>query len=154
LRDPPAPDPDEDGCSSPDAGWIVYGLPRDDEYATGVNAKLVRGMWGTFANDRLKPPGYEKGHIPRLARGHLLDRQLGGSGDTLANLVTEYQSMNQGPMRRIEDRIRSAMESCEVVNFSAIPNYHTAGPLPVKSVTVTAVGNRGLYIHEPVPNVP
>jgi len=152
-QDIPALDTDEDGCTSPDVGWIVYGEPRDRDYAVGVDAKLVKGMWGTPANPAIVPPGYLPNQRPRLARGHLLARQLGGSGDTIANLVTLYQSMNQGPLLRDEDVIRAAIDSCEVVNVSSIPNYQGSGSFPVKSVTITAIGNCGFFLQDTTPNL-
>ena len=115
----------------------------------------MMGTMGTPANRALIPPGYVFPNDPPLARGHLLGKQLGGSGDTLANLVTLYQSMNQGPMLTVENSIRRAVEACEVVNFSSIPVYQGVGALPVKSISIIAIGSRGFsYLGPPLLNVP
>jgi hypothetical protein len=39
-------------------------------------------------------------------------------------------------------------------HYSVVPIYEGTGDLPVKAVTVTAVGNRGLSIHESILNTP
>ncbi|MFI9832813.1 hypothetical protein ACIHIX_34590 [Streptomyces sp. NPDC051913] len=55
-----------------------------------MNAVITRDMLdeGTHARESLEPPGFLGGDCNQ-ARGHLLARMLGGSGDTLVNTRTK-----------------------------------------------------------------
>lgn len=63
--------------------------------------------------------------------------------------------MNAGPMQAVENSVRRAVEVCEVVNFSSIPIHQGVGALPVKSISIIAIGSRGFSYPGPLlPNVP
>jgi hypothetical protein len=63
----------------------------------------------THANTNIQPPGFITGSGCNRARGHLLGRQLGGSGDDVRNLITIQQRPANTPvMSGIEGRIRKA----------------------------------------------
>jgi hypothetical protein len=92
-----------DGQITAHGGSVVY-RPMDDlGRATGVEGTLSPEMLntGTPANKSLKPPGW-KGHGTKYnqARGHLLARVLGGSGDLPENLVTLEQRWTNSPVMR------------------------------------------------------
>ncbi|MER8002751.1 DUF6531 domain-containing protein [Streptomyces sp. NPDC095613] len=66
-----------------------------------MNAVITRDMLdeGTEARDSLRPPGFLGGNHNQ-ARGHMLARMLGGSGDTLDNLFTITQNPTNSPEMR------------------------------------------------------
>ena len=62
--------------------------------------------------------------------------------------------MNNSPMKRAENAVRRAVESCQIVNYTVIPNYFGTGSLPVTSVSITALGTKGFALDETIPNEP
>ena len=57
-------------------------------------------------------------------------------------------------MRPIENRVAAAARACEVVDYNVTANYGV-GVLPVRSLTISAIGDRGFVIPAiDVPNVP
>ncbi|MEU9858886.1 RHS repeat-associated core domain-containing protein [Streptomyces sp. NPDC047974] len=78
-----------------------------------MNATITRDMLdeGTHASQSLRPPGFMGGD-ENQARGHLLARMLGGSGDTLDNLFTITQNPTNSPvMRDLEQAIYDEVNS-------------------------------------------
>jgi RHS repeat-associated protein/uncharacterized repeat protein (TIGR01451 family) len=153
---PPLP-PGDRGCEDQGPGSIAYFPLRQEggeSFATGVNATIVFAMIGTGtpASQSITPPGFVSG--VGLARGHLLGAQLGGSGSDERNIVTLYQSMNNSPMKRLENQVRRAVEGCQTVNYTVIPNYLGTGSLPVTSVSINAFGDKGFTLAETVLNEP
>ena len=76
-------------------GWIHYGEYDELGRPTAANALIVPSMigTGTSAQQDIRPPGFISGLDPNNhSRGHLIGRQLGGSGDEAKNLVTLYQN--------------------------------------------------------------
>lgn len=121
-------------------GWIEYG-PLSQGRATGANAVIVKSMigTGTVADPSLRPAGFISGQAPYgHARGHLIGRQLGGSGKTMKNLVTLYHNpVNTPYMTRYENIVRRAAEQGSQVRYRAVPNYKSGQEMPV-SVTMEA----------------
>ncbi|MFC5099862.1 polymorphic toxin-type HINT domain-containing protein [Kibdelosporangium philippinense] len=71
--------------------WTTDGSGRP----TTMSATLTKQMIGegTSADSDIRPPGFAGGRpIGDHARGHLLGKQLGGSGDIAENLVTLFQN--------------------------------------------------------------
>lgn len=67
---------------------------------------------GTHARESIIPPGYESGK--GQARGHLLARWLGGSGDIPENLFTITQNPTNSPeMSNFERKIYNAVKEME-----------------------------------------
>lgn len=118
---------------------------NDAGQATGVTATIEPSMLGsgTAVNPKLEPPGWLSGRAPYFdARGHLLARQLGGSGSDPRNLVTLTQrGPNHPKMSQFENKVAGRVRSGEIVEYSATPLYG-AGRAP-SAVLVTAVGSRG-----------
>lgn len=100
---------------------------------------------GSSASSSIKPPGFlggGEGH----ARGHLLGRQLGGSGKDPRNLVTLHQNpVNTPVMSSFERQVRKAVEAGETINYSATPIYKGNQLLP-SGVTLSANGSGGFQL--------
>jgi DNA-entry nuclease len=109
---------------------------------------------GTKASQSIKPPGFEGGGpgSPGHARGHLLGKQLGGSGDDPRNLVTLFQNpVNSPVMRDFETSVRAAVENGEVVKYSSVPIYKGDNLIP-SGVTMSATGSGGFKLDVTVLN--
>ncbi|MGV7963483.1 RHS repeat-associated core domain-containing protein [Photorhabdus tasmaniensis] len=150
------------------ANWIdplgLTGCPNSIKYGeldhlgrpTGVHATLDKGHinTGTHANPDIQPPGFITGKGSNRARGHLLGRQLGGSGDNVRNLVTLQQRPANTPvMSGVEGRIRKALEQGEVVEMSSIPIYKGPSRIPA-GITMKAEGSGGFFEYVTVLNPP
>ncbi|WP_318036715.1 DNA/RNA non-specific endonuclease [Streptomyces chengmaiensis] len=79
---------------------------------------------GTYANNSLRPPGFLGGDYNQ-ARGHMLARMLGGSGDTLDNLFTITQRPTNSPeMRDWEQALYNAVhDDHKIVTYSVYLEY-------------------------------
>ncbi|MFE2595649.1 RHS repeat-associated core domain-containing protein [Streptomyces sp. NPDC059396] len=91
-----------------------------------MNATITRDMLdeGTDARNSLRPPGFLHGDYNQ-ARGHMLARMLGGSGDTLDNLFTITQNPTNSPdMRDLEQSIYNAVSvDGETVTYNVYLEY-------------------------------
>lgn len=103
---------------------------------------------GSAASSSITPPGFAGGGKGGAghARGHLLGKQLGGSGKDPRNLVTLYQNpVNSPVMRDFETSVRRVVEKGQTVNYSATPVYKGEELIP-SAVTIKAVGNDGFQL--------
>ncbi|MER6359209.1 DNA/RNA non-specific endonuclease [Streptomyces sp. NPDC001634] len=120
------------------AGPDALGRPQ------GVSAAISRPMIGegTPADADIRPPGFTGGRpIGDQARGHLLGRQLGGSGDIPENLVTLLQNpVNTPIMSGFERQVRLAVEGGQFVQYSVTPIYEGSNLVP-RAVTLSAYGS-------------
>jgi len=116
------------------------------EQAMGVNATLTPPMLGrgSKADRRLKPPGWQgDGRIFNEARGHLLAKALGGTGEEMWNLVTQtHRGANTPQMSNFERGIAARVRGGEVIEYRAQPLYRD-GVLPPSGILLTATGSRG-----------
>jgi DNA/RNA non-specific endonuclease len=138
-------------------GSIRYGALDNLGRPTGVKATITADMIGTGtpANPSIIPPGWSgNGTLFNEGRGHLLGRQLGGSGDLPQNLVTLQQTPANSPvMSGFEFMVRKAVETGEVVNYSSTPIYK--GPnLPPRGITLRGIGSGGFDLNVTVLNPP
>jgi hypothetical protein len=119
--------------------------PNGQGQARGTAGSLTEALLGTGkrANWRRTPPGWQgDGRKFNEARGHLLARLLGGSGDE-PNIVTlTHRGANTPQMQSFERGIAGRVRSGEVVEYSAMPLYNP-GVLPPSSILLTALGSRG-----------
>lgn len=137
-------------------GYVTYGELDSLGRPTGIEAVITKNMIGkgTKANSSIKPPGFGGGGAgsPGHARGHLLAKQLGGSGNEKKNLVTLYQNDTNSPlMRDFETAVRKAVDNGETVHYKVTPVYEGDNPIPV-AVTLEAVGSNGFSLHVSIPN--
>lgn len=134
---------------------VRYGQPTTLGQATRVMATLTAPMlaFGTKADRRQTPPGWQgNGDKFKEARGHLLAKQLGGSGRDPRNLVTLTQTPSNSPqMRDLENGVRRRVQAGEVVEYSAMP-LDVPGALPPARILLSALGSRGAPIARIVEN--
>jgi RHS repeat-associated protein len=129
---------------TPGGGSIDYGTYDSLGRPTGVRATITDDMIGTGtpANRSIEPPGWDQMGANR-ARGHLLGRQLGGSGDEPLNLVSMEQTPANSPvMRDFESQTRAAVEGGQTVEYSSTPIYNGDNPIP-QGITIRAQGSGG-----------
>ncbi|MFJ2113097.1 RHS repeat-associated core domain-containing protein [Streptomyces sp. NPDC087850] len=120
-----------------------------------MNAVITRDMLneGTQARNSLEPPGFLGGDYNQ-ARGHMLARMLGGSGDTLDNLFTITQTPTNSPdMRDWEKRIYDAVADGEIVTYNVYLEYtdDLKDSVP-KYIQLEASSNRNLDVDVPLTN--
>jgi chloramphenicol 3-O-phosphotransferase len=121
-----------------------------------MNAVITRDMLdeGTHARNSLEPPGFLGGDYNQ-ARGHMLARMLGGSGDTLDNLFTITQNpINSPEMRDHEQAIYNAVkDNGEVVTYNVYLEYSDDLPDSVpKYIQLEAHGTKGFVLDQPLDN--
>lgn len=134
-------------------GHIEYGSVDGKGRRSGVRAVITKKMLGTGspASPSIRPPGFVHGNMNH-ARGHLLARQLGGSGNEPSNLVTLlHNPVNSPIMRDIETKVRIAIEAGEVIQYSAIPVYAETEDMPI-GITLNAKGDKGFSLSLSIPN--
>jgi len=116
-------------------GWITYGKIDKLGRPTTANALIKPDMinTGTPANQTVRPPGFISGLEPHNhSRGHLIGRQLGGTGDKLENLVTLYQNpVNTPYMTKYENMVRNAADKGETIRYRVEPIYDGDDPMPI-----------------------
>ena len=130
---------------------IRYRRTNEIGQATGGTATLTKPMLGTGSKAywRRTPPGYQDNRDNRdnrdnykKARGHLLAKQLGGSGKDSRNLVTmTHKGANYPQMSGFENEVARRVRSGEVIEYSATPIYHK-GVLPPAYILLAAPGSR------------
>jgi hypothetical protein len=146
-------------------GRVDYGRvdPKTGQ-RSGIKATINAAMIKAAEQDRLgsepdqdiRPAGYDQLPARNRARGHLLGRQLGGSGDVDANLVALVQRRANSPvMRDYETAVADAAEAGETIDYRVVPVYASAAAkgAPV-AVRLTAVGNRGFRLDVQIANTP
>jgi DNA/RNA non-specific endonuclease len=131
---------------------------------SGVTATITAAMVDAAAEDELgsaadpdiRPPGFDRLPARNRARGHLLGRQLGGSGDLEANLVALYQSRANSPvMRDYEGAVADAAQAGETIQYTVRPLYgsRTSTGAP-RAIRITATGDAGFRLDVTVANTP
>ena len=146
-------------------GSVDYGrVDPDTGQRSGVRVTITPAMVGAAGRDQLgstadqdiRPPGFDRLPARNRARGHLLGRQLGGSGAVAANLVALYQTRANSPvMRDYETLVAEAVRRGETVRYAVRPIYdsRTADGAPA-AIRITASGDRGLRMDVTVANTP
>jgi hypothetical protein len=138
-------------------GAVDYGRidPRTGQ-RSGITATITPAMvraasareLGSAADPDIRPPGYDGLPARNRSRGHLLGRQLGGSGQVQSNLVALYQRRANSPvMRDYENAIAEAVEHGETIRYRVRLTYPSpTAKGPPSAVRVTASGNRGFRL--------
>jgi DNA/RNA non-specific endonuclease len=146
-------------------GAVDYGqVDRATGQRSGIRATITPAMVAAAARDQLgsaadqtiHPPGWDQLPARNRARGHLLGRQLGGSGALAANLVAMYQTRANTPvMRDYETSVAEAVRAGETVRYAVRPLYasRTARGAPT-GIRITATGDRGFRMDVTIANTP
>jgi DNA/RNA non-specific endonuclease len=138
-------------------GVVDYGRvdPKTGQ-RSGITATITPAMvrsasarqLGSAADSEIRPPGF--GGLParNRSRGHLLGRQLGGSGEVASNLVALYQRRANSPvMRDYETAVAEAVEHGETIRYRVRLTYPSPTfKGPPKAVRITATGNHGFRL--------
>jgi RHS repeat-associated protein len=145
------------GCTA-DPTWGGRVTFTRDEHGRPyeMNAIITRDMLdeGTHARNSLEPPGFLGGDYNQ-ARGHMLARMLGGSGDTLDNLFTITQNPTNSPdMRDHEQDIYNAVkDNGEVITYNVYLEYSDDLPDSVpKYIQLEAHGTKGFALDQLLDN--
>lgn len=131
----------------------AFGLITADMLSKNI---ILGDTIGTDANRKLNPVGIDSDS--ELDRGHLIARQLGGSGDTLKNLTPIYHKVNNGKMKMYENMISLAVIECEVLNgvglyVQVTPFYVGDNGVPL-FINMIAFGLNGTFnLNVAVPNI-
>jgi DNA/RNA non-specific endonuclease len=168
---PTRPSPGADGPADNSAavgrlgGTVQYGqVDSATGQRSGVSATITPAMVAAAARDELgsaadssiRPPGLDRLPARNRARGHLLGRQLGGTGDLPANLVALYQTRANTPvMRDYESAVAEAVRDGETVRYSVRPRYPSLsfGGAP-SAIRITATGDHGFRLDVTIANTP
>ncbi|MFY7064665.1 DNRLRE domain-containing protein [Nocardiopsis changdeensis] len=164
-------------CLQGNESWVYYHPLDSQGRATGVTACLSADQIDYRGRGRKKDPnksteiiggdtdrgrGSEKTnpagwqHLDGergFARGHLLARELGGTGRDRRNLVKMYTAANSGVMAQYEHVVRRRLDAGERVFYVSVPNYEGNNPVP-ETIDLYAVGDRGFYAQWTVYNTP
>lgn len=146
-------------------GAVDYGrVDRATGQRSGITATITPRMVAAAARDQvgsepdesIRPPGFEQLPSRNRSRGHLLGRQLGGSGEVASNLVALYQSRANSPvMRDYETMVADAVRDGETVRYQVRPLYASPSDRgPPRAVRLQAVGDRGLRLDVEIANTP
>jgi hypothetical protein len=138
-------------------GAVDYGhVDPETGQRSGISATITPAMvraaaahdLGSAADSDIRPPGFEDLPARNRARGHLLGRQLGGSGEVDGNLVALYQQRANSPvMRDYESAVAEAVEHGETVRYRVRPVYPSPSSHgPPSAVRITASGNHGFRL--------
>lgn len=151
------------GCTAdPTWGGRVVFVRDAHGRPSEMHATITRDMLGegTHANSQLRPPGFIHGDYNQ-ARGHLLARMLGGSGDILDNLFTITQNPTNSPlMRDLEFEIYDAVNgnaaqgiAGQTVQYSVYLEYtdDLADSVPSR-VYMQADGKDNFHMDKDFPN--
>jgi DNA/RNA non-specific endonuclease len=146
-------------------GAVDYGrVDAATGQRSGISATITPAMiaaadrdeLGSAADPDIRPPGFDRLPARNRARGHLLGRQLGGSGDLAANLVALYQTRANSPvMRDYETAAAEAVEAGETVRYTVRPRYPSRrAEGPPSAIRITATGSRGFRLDVTIANTP
>lgn len=134
-------------------GYIHYESLDQFDRPQGAWALLKKAMinLGTSANSDIRPIGFVTGKAPYYhSRGHLIGRQLGGSGDEIKNLATLYQNpVNTPYMTTYENQVRAAMENNETLFYQVKLEYKDDSTLMPTSLTMAGkslTGSLDFYV--------
>jgi DNA/RNA non-specific endonuclease len=144
-------------------GVINYGkVDRKTGQRSGITATITPEMveaaekdeLGSAARSSIRPPGFDKLPQRNRARGHLLGRQLGGSGDVAANLVAMYQRAANSPvMRDYETLVAKAAEAGETIRYEVKPLYDGPGDTGApRAIRIKAAGDHGFRLDVEIAN--
>jgi DNA-entry nuclease len=146
-------------------GSVDYGrVDRVTGQRSGITATVTPRMVAAAARDQvgsepdedIRPPGFDQLPSRNRSRGHLLGRQLGGSGEVASNLVALYQERANSPvMRDYETMIADAVRDGQTVRYQVRPLYASPSDRGApRAVRLQAVGDHGFRLDVEIANTP
>ena len=146
-------------------GKVDYGrIDAASGQRSGITATITPAMVAAAERDRLgsepdeliRPPGLDALPSRNHARGHLLGRQLGGSGQVPSNLIAMYQSRANSPvMRDYETMVADAVQAGETIRYEVRPLYRSRSDRGAPTaVRIRASGSRGFRMDVEIANTP
>ncbi|HZD37313.1 MAG TPA: DNA/RNA non-specific endonuclease [Actinomycetes bacterium] len=146
-------------------GSVDYGtVDRVTGQRSGIVATITPRMVAAAARDQvgsepeesIRPPGFDRLPSRNRARGHLLGRQLGGSGQVASNLVALYQERANSPvMRDYETMVADAVRDGQTVRYRVRPLYAGGSDRGApRAVRLQAVGDHGFRLDVEIANTP
>jgi DNA/RNA non-specific endonuclease len=127
----------------------------EQERANWASVCLVPGFAPSTVKRRITPPGFD---YRTMNRGHLIAKQLGGSGLEPGNIVPLYIAANNA-MKPFENQVRRIVEGYDIryrqqqIYFLVRANFTGKDPVPY-SVTLYGRGSRGYSLTETIGNTP
>ncbi|MEW2177818.1 DNRLRE domain-containing protein [Streptomyces sp. NPDC005406] len=115
-----------------------YNYEKDDgsEAFPGVTSKI----FGTRTEFPIDWSNIPKGYYSRrtadskgldyVQRGHLIGKQLGGSGTDMRNLVPLYNEANSPIMSSFENEVAARVKAGETIYYQSDAHYTGANPIP------------------------
>ncbi|MFG2912346.1 RHS repeat-associated core domain-containing protein [Kitasatospora sp. NPDC048298] len=127
-------------------GEIDYGSIDADGRRSGIVAEVTPQMvdTGNKASTRMRPPGFVSG-ANGDARGHLLPKALGGSGNTPENFVRTTAAIDNGPMNEFEKEVAKYVSKGNTIMYSATPHYRPGSNIPF-AVSIEAFDDTGWFM--------
>lgn len=147
--------PGKDGCRATGAVANYLGRESAEDGTSTVGPR--RADADTGARWLAPPGGFNElpGDPPwSRARGHLIGRQLGGSGTELRNLVPLHAAANSGIMSQIESRVLNRIATGQSVRYEVTPVYGGRATGVPAAVHIKAAGTAGLNVDCYVLNKP
>ncbi|QES10330.1 DNRLRE domain-containing protein [Streptomyces venezuelae] len=140
--------PGKDGCRATGA-VAYYGSP--DDLADGTaTASRNRADAETGSRWLAPPSGFFEITVQdnwQRARGHLIGRQLGGSGTDLRNLIPLHAAANSKVMADIENKVTDVIvRTRQSVRYEVTPVYRMRMSGVPEAVHIRAVGSAGLDV--------
>jgi RHS repeat-associated protein len=139
-----------------------YNYEKDDgsEAFPGVTSKIF-GTRTEFPIDWSKiPKGYysrqtaDRQGLDYVQRGHLIGKQLGGSGTDMRNLVPLYNEANSPIMSSFENEVAARIKAGETIYYQSDANYTGNNPIPDSiSISWTSLTTGQSKVIN-IPNVP
>jgi DNA/RNA non-specific endonuclease len=119
-------------------------------------AAAARDQVGSEPDEDIRPPGFNQLPSRNRSRGHLLGRQLGGSGEVASNLVALYQERANSPvMRDYETMVADAVRDGQTVRYQVRPLYASPSDRGApRAVRLLAVGDHGFRLDVEIANTP
>ncbi|MFI5492953.1 DNA/RNA non-specific endonuclease [Actinoplanes sp. NPDC051859] len=147
INDPNQADYDHKrrSCLNNGAKMIRY-FDMEEDVASGAEACYPGALPGGGTDATFTPEGFESGK--GMARGHLIAKELGGSGSDGRNIVALYQNkVNSSAMwHGVEKVVQAWVEEGQDVYYRVVPEFKNNDPgnNPVPThVRIIVAANRG-----------
>ncbi|MFE7599239.1 DNRLRE domain-containing protein [Streptomyces sp. NPDC057494] len=139
-----------------------YNYEKDDgsDAFPGVTSKIFGTRTQLPIDWSNVPKGYysrknaDRQGLDYVQRGHLIGKQLGGSGTDMRNLVPLYNEANSPVMASFENEVAARVKAGETIYYQSDANYVGDSPIPasisIRWTSLTTGQSKAISI----PNVP